>query len=235
MKVGITLPQFNEDTEAPIEVALDAEAAGLDGVFVFDHLWPMGQPHRPALHSQALLGALAASTQRLVIGSLVARVGLVPDAVLVNALATVHRMVGDRLIAGVGTGDRLSAAENVAYGVSFEPAAARLDAVARVCDGLRAQGVTTWIGGRSAATREVARGHADALNLWDAPVEEVAAERETPVTWGGLIRPETDLPAHLGALAEAGAAWAVLAPVGFAWDEAVAVVASAAQPAERRH
>jgi len=228
MKVGITLPQFSENTEAPIEVALDAEAAGLDGVFVFDHLWPMGQPHRPALHSQALLGALAASTERIAIGPLVARVGLVPDAVLVNALTTVHRMVGDRLIAGVGAGDRLSAAENTAYGVPFEPAATRLAAVGRVCDELRARGITTWIGGRSPATRELAVAHADALNLWDAPAEVLAAERDIAVTWGGLVRPETDLAAHLAGLAAAGAAWAVLAPVGFQWHEAVTVIASSA-------
>jgi alkanesulfonate monooxygenase SsuD/methylene tetrahydromethanopterin reductase-like flavin-dependent oxidoreductase (luciferase family) len=234
VKIGITLPQFSDDAEAAIKVALDAEAAGLDGVFVFDHLWPIGQPHRPATYSFALLGALAAETSRLSLGTLVARAGLLPDAVLVNTLGSVHRMIGDRLIAGVGAGDRLSAAENVAYGVPFEPAAVRLAAVARVCDGLRAKGIETWVGGRSPAAREVAIAHADGWNLWDAPVDELAAERDVAVTWGGLVRPDDDIDVLLAGLDAAGATWAVLAPVGFQWHEAVTVIA-AAQPAERRH
>lgn len=228
MKVGITLPQFRDDADAAIAVARDAEAAGLDGVFVFDHLWPMAQPDRPAIHSQILLGALAAETSRIRIGSFVARVGLVPDAVLVNALGTVGRMIGDRLIAGVGAGDKLSAGENRAYGVPFESADVRLAAVGRVCDDLRAKGIETWVGGRSAATRDVALAHADARNLWDAPVEEVAAEREAAVTWGGLVRPEHDLDVLLAGLAAAGATWAVVAPVGFQWPEAVAIISAAA-------
>jgi alkanesulfonate monooxygenase SsuD/methylene tetrahydromethanopterin reductase-like flavin-dependent oxidoreductase (luciferase family) len=233
VKVGITLPQFRDSAEPAIEVALDAEAAGLDGVFVFDHLWPIGQPDRPAIHSLALLGALAAETQRLSIGTLVSRVGLLPDAVLVNALASVHRMVGDRLVAGVGSGDRLSKAENDAYGIAFPPAAERLAQVGRVADALRAKGITTWIGGRSAATRDLAVEHADALNLWEAPVDDVAVEHGVAVTWGGLVQPDVDLRVLLGGLAAAGATWAVLAPVGFEWHEAVTAIASSA-PAVRQ-
>ena len=39
MKVGLTLPSFVEDPEIPIRVAREAEAAGVDGVFVYDHLF----------------------------------------------------------------------------------------------------------------------------------------------------------------------------------------------------
>src|SRR5204862_6311366 len=107
LNVGITLPQFREEAGPALEVARSAEAAGLDGVFVFDHLWPLGRPDRPALHSTTLLGALAAETSRVTLGTLVARVGLVPNAVLVHALVTLHRIAGDgRFIAGLGTGDR---------------------------------------------------------------------------------------------------------------------------------
>lgn len=234
MRVGITLPQFRDDAEAALRVALDAEAAGLDGVFVFDHLWPMAQPERPAIHSQALLGALAAETSTMHVGMLVARVGLVPDAVLVHALATVQRMVGDRLIAGVGTGDRLSKAENEAFGVEFAPAAVRLAAVGEVVRALREKGITAWVGGRSGATRQVAvDAGADALNLWDAPAEEVAAVRDVATTWGGLVRPDVDLDVLLGGLAAAEATWAVLAPVGFEWHEAVTRIAAAAEAVRR--
>ena len=121
MRVGITLPLFNDDPELAVAVARRAEDAGLDGVFVFDHLWPLRQPHRPALHSTTVLAAVAAETSRIHVGTLVARVGLVPDAVLVHNLVTLAAIAGDRLIAGLGTGDSANKDENLAYGIDFAP------------------------------------------------------------------------------------------------------------------
>ena len=48
----------------------------------------MGQPDRPALSSGPLLGAVAASTSTISVGTLVARVGLLPDDVLVAVLSS---------------------------------------------------------------------------------------------------------------------------------------------------
>ncbi|HVE46419.1 MAG TPA: LLM class flavin-dependent oxidoreductase [Acidimicrobiales bacterium] len=235
MKVGITLPQFREDAEPAVEAARLAESAGLDGVFVFDHLWPIGRPDRPALHGPTLLGALAAETTRMAVGTLVARMGLVPDAVLVHQLSSVQRIVGPRLIAGLGIGDRLSRPENEAYGVPLRPAAERRAAMAGVCRGLRALGVTVWIGGKAPATRAIGRTEAGVVNLWQVPVEEVAAEvrrGDAEVTWGGQVDvspgSSTDLGTSLAALAGAGAAWAVLAPVGGQWPDAVEAIGAAA-------
>ena len=169
VRIGISLPQFRHDAEPAIEVARRAEAGGLDGVFVFDHLWPIGQRMRPALHSTTLLGALAAETERVVLGTLVARVGLVPDAVLVHSLVTLHRMTGGRFIAALGTGDSLNREENDAYGVPFAPVADRVASVVDCCRRLRAAGVTTWIGGRSPAVR-MAAANADGWNGWGTDV-----------------------------------------------------------------
>ena len=127
MKVGITLPQFRDEADTALEAARQAEELGIDGVFVFDHLWPMGQPGRPALSSGPLLGALAASTSTIHLGTLVARIGLVPDDVLIDVLCGVDALSGGRLVAGIGTGDKLSAGENEAYGIPFEPAEIRRD------------------------------------------------------------------------------------------------------------
>jgi len=234
MRVGLTLPQFRADPEPALAVARAAEDAGLEGVFVFDHLWPIGQPDKPAIQSTALLGALCAETSRVALGTLVARVGLVPDAVLVNMLLTVHRMIGDRLIAGVGTGDGLSKAENDAYGVPYEPAATRLARVDNVVGQLRQRGVTTWIGGRSAQTLELAAGHGVPLNLWSPSDEELTSRRgAVEITWGGSVRSDVDLPKMLGGLADAGVTFAVLAPVDWDWDDAVAAIASAAEGVRR--
>ena len=154
MRLGVTLPQFRPSPAAALEAARAADEAGLDGIFVFDHLWAVGNPDRPALNAWPLLGALTGVTQRAVLGTLVARVSLLPDAVLVHKFETLLRMVGpDRLVAGLGTGDKLSEAENLAYEIPYPPAAERRADLAACLRRLRAIGITTWSGGLSAATQ----------------------------------------------------------------------------------
>ena len=197
MRIGTTLPQFRADGEMAIEAARAAEDVGLDGVFVFDHMWPIGNRDGEVLQSFSLIAALAAETERVHLGTLVARVGLVPDAVLVNQFASVRMIAGDRLVAGMGTGDDLSRAENEAYGVAYESAEERLQAVARNCTACGDLGIETWVGGRSAEAREVAARHASALNVWQATPTAVAKEgddvraragdRAVDVTWAGQV------------------------------------------------
>src|SRR5437763_10520878 len=174
MRVGVTLPQFREEAEPAIAVARRAEAVGLDGVFVFDHLWPLHQPERPALHSLTLLGALAAETERIVLATFTARVSLLPTAVLVHTLVSLHRMLDGRFIAGLGTGDRNNRDENVAYGVGFPAADVRAQELETCCRELQARGVRTWVGGTSPLAREMAAADADGWNGWGIGVEEFA-------------------------------------------------------------
>lgn len=234
MKVGLTLPQFRHEAEPALATAARAEAAGLDGVFVFDHLWPLGQPTTPALHGITLAGALLASTERITVGTLVARVGLLPNAVLANQFATLSRIGGHRLVAGVGVGDRLSRPENLGVGVPFRPVEERLSSLVDVCRRLRARAITTWVGGNSPTMRAVARDEADALNLWgvDAAVVGEAGVAAGAVTWAGQAQVGAlgvdGVVALLGELARQGATWAVVAPVGTPWPEAVETVGAAA-------
>ena len=246
MRIGVTLPQFRSDAGPALDAARRAEAAGLDGVFVFDHLWPLGQPSRPALYSFPLLAAVAAETGRVTVGTLVARVGVLPDPVLVHTLTSLSGISGGRLIAGLGTGDGANRAENEAYGLPYPAAADRLASVLACCRALREAGVPTWIGGRSAAVREAAAA-ADGWNAWGAAPADFAAEAASlPAgvarTWAGQVlvgrtRAEADakltahgsrpglvwgtvddLRAHLDALAAAGATWAVCAPLDVGHD-----------------
>lgn len=259
MRIGVTLPQFCADAGAALAVARRAEAAGVDGVFVFDHLWPLGQPERPVLHSFPLLAAVAAATERVRVGTLVARVGVLADTVLVNTLVSLHRIAGGRLIAGLGTGDRANRAENEAYGLPFAPTADRLAAVLSCCGALRTAGVRTWIGGRSPAVREAA-AVADGWNAWGPDPATFAAEAATVAagverTWAGQVligrtraeaeeklathgaRPGLvwgtvdDLNAHLEALAAAGATWAVCAPLDVGVDAGAVEVLAQVRPA----
>src|SRR3712207_1424179 len=113
MKLGLTLPNFVDDPDAAVAVARAAEAAGLDGVFGFDHLFRRTRDGtlRPALEGTAMLGAVAAETSRIAFGTLVARASLRPPATLVAAFDTLARIAPGRLIATVGAGDSLSREE----------------------------------------------------------------------------------------------------------------------------
>jgi len=226
VKVGVTLPQFRDEADTALEAAREAEALGIDGVFVFDHLWPMGQPGRPALSSGPLLGALAASTSTIHLGTLVARIGLVPDDVLIDVACGIDALSGGRLIAGIGTGDKLSQEENEAYGLPFEPAAARRERLAAVATAVAGFGIPVWVGGGRPETVALARAAGTAVNVWQVGADAVAplVAQGVEVTWGG---PVGDSPAEatatLDAVAAAGASWAVCA-----WPESLEVVAEAA-------
>lgn len=213
-RIGITLPTFTTDPDRALAVARGADAGVLDGVFAFDHLWPMGAPTRPALSSLPLLGLVAASTERVTLGPLVARIGLLPPAVLVGGLRTLASVAGPhRVIGALGTGDRLSAAENLAYGLSFPPQEDRYALLEEIAAILRDHSTPVWVGGRSSRARLAAARVADALNVWGATPTELAAEhaevvelaknepRQVPpgVTWGGQVLIGRD-EAHAGEL-----------------------------------
>ena len=226
MKVGVTLPQFRDEADTALDAARRAEALGIDGVFCFDHLWPMGQPGRPALSSGPLLGALAASTSTITLGSLVARIGLLPDDVLVDLLCGVHAISGGRFIAGIGTGDALSRGENEAYGIPFEAAEIRRARLATVATTVSSAGVPVWVGGGRPDMVALARSTGSAVNVWQTGSEPVASlvGEGVEVTWGGPVGDGVaEAGATLRAVAAAGATWAVCA-----WPESLEVVAEAA-------
>jgi len=226
MKVGITLPQFRDEADSALAAARRAEELGIDGVFCFDHLWPMGQPGRPALSSGPLLGALAASTSTIGLGTLVARIGLLPDEVLVEVLCGVHAISGGRLVAGIGTGDRLSREENESYGIPFETAAIRRGRLASVATAVAAAGVPVWVGGGRPENVAIASATGAAVNVWQVDAEPVAGlvAQGVEVTWGGPVGDTVaEATATLGSVARAGATWAVCA-----WPDSLEVVAEAA-------
>jgi alkanesulfonate monooxygenase SsuD/methylene tetrahydromethanopterin reductase-like flavin-dependent oxidoreductase (luciferase family) len=229
MRVGVTLPQFSERADRVLDAARRAEELGLDGVFCFDHLWPMGRPDRPALAALPLLGAVAAATSTIAFGTLVARVGLLPDAELAAALVGLSVLGGGRMIAGLGTGDQLSRAENLAFGVPFESADVRRSRLVSVANEVAGAGVPVWVGGGQERTVAVARSLGAPVNLWGASPQEVAAVAAggSGVTWGGPVGSDAgETTSLLVELARAGATWAVCA-----WPDSLEMVAEAARAA----
>jgi len=224
IRTGVILPTFRDTPDEALEAAHRAFAAGVDGVFCYDHLWPIGQPDRPALAPFPILATLAASVRAVstsgqgpIFGTLVARTGLVPNAVLVNQFAALDALAPGRVIAGLGTGDRLSEAENLAYGIPFAPVAERRSAMVDVAHALRARGLTVWLAGGPAARARESRETGAALNVWDADPAMVAARAEGPVgvevTWGGPPpKEESVVRKAVRDLTRAGATWVIFAP-----------------------
>jgi alkanesulfonate monooxygenase SsuD/methylene tetrahydromethanopterin reductase-like flavin-dependent oxidoreductase (luciferase family) len=221
--VGVVLPTFRQTPDEALAVAHRAFAAGVDGVFCYDHLWPIGQPDRPALAPFPLLATLAATVKDSptaaggpFFGTLVARVGLVPNAVLLGQFTALAHLAPGRVIAGLGTGDRLSEAGNRAYGIPFVPAAERRADMVDVARALRLRGLTVWVAGGAAARTVEARAAAVALNVWNAEPDVVADRSQGPraveVTWGGPPpKDEAVLMARVRDLAAAGASWVIFA------------------------
>jgi alkanesulfonate monooxygenase SsuD/methylene tetrahydromethanopterin reductase-like flavin-dependent oxidoreductase (luciferase family) len=140
-----------------------------------------------------LLGAVAAETERVQVGTLVARATLRPAATLAYAFDTVQRVSRGRLIAGIGAGDSQTRVENEAYGLPFGTLVARVEALFDAVDAARGRGYPVWVAGHIAVVREtVAR--ADGWNTWGTTPERFASEaalvREVApraiTTWGGL-------------------------------------------------
>jgi alkanesulfonate monooxygenase SsuD/methylene tetrahydromethanopterin reductase-like flavin-dependent oxidoreductase (luciferase family) len=236
IRTGVVLPTFRDSPVDAFEAAAQAFAAGVDGVFCYDHIWPMGQPERPALAPFPILGALAADASVPATpgggpfyGTLVARVGLVPNEVLLEQFTALAHLAPGRIIAGLGTGDRLSEAENRAYGIPFPSAAERRQEMVDLARALRRAGLTPWIAGGPAARTIEARAAGVALNLWDADPALVMTRAHGPdaveVTWAGPP-PGSDgaLEARVAAVAGAGATWAV-----FGWPVDLDGLAAAAR------
>lgn len=179
-------------------MALAAEAAGLDGVFCYDHLFRNGRDgtRRPAIEGTTLLGAVAAETSTIAVGTLVARATLRPPAELAAAFDTVHRISGGRLIAAIGAGDSQSLDEMVTFGYDFGTPATRLAALGAAVTASRDHGYPVWIGGRLLSLCELAATAADGWNSWGGDVawfgrrvEAIRAAAVRPMTpsWGGLV------------------------------------------------
>lgn len=107
MKIGIQLPEVEyEATWRQIaDIARVAEETGLDSLWVGDHLlYDLPGGRKGPWEAWSLLAGLAAITERVEIGPLVAALPFHNPAVLAKKAATVDEISGGRLILGVGAG-----------------------------------------------------------------------------------------------------------------------------------
>ena len=207
MKLGVLLPTFRDNPDDAFAVAHEAEQAGLDGVFAFDHLWPMGSPERPALAPFPILAAISSRCPSLYLGPLVARVGLVGTEKLVEQFETLLALAPGRVIAALGTGDKLSEAEQLAYDLGYPSASVRREFLRDAIVALSPT-MEVWCGAGSKETDQLARDLGVVINLWGketSVVRDVA--RSGTVSWAGPLNENT--AQTLDGLEEVGVTWAV--------------------------
>jgi alkanesulfonate monooxygenase SsuD/methylene tetrahydromethanopterin reductase-like flavin-dependent oxidoreductase (luciferase family) len=181
--------QFNHgwtDFSELAELAVLAERARFDTVWVADHLSgvSMNAPSMPECFTT--LGGLAAVTSTIGLGSLVANAQLRPPALLANAAATLQQMSGGRFTLGIGAGASPNspfAAELVAAGLSIPVTLAErhaalvdhLDSVKRIWSHDRDERFTGFpspqprpkiiVGVNSPELARLAVEHADGINV----------------------------------------------------------------------
>jgi len=125
-QIGIQLPEIERRVrwEELSAIAITAEGVGFDSIWVGDHLLYRidGESHGP-WEAWSVLAALAAVTDRVQLGPLVAATAFHNPAMLAKKAATVDEISGGRLILGLGAG--WNRTEFSAFGYPFDHRAAR--------------------------------------------------------------------------------------------------------------
>lgn len=191
LRVGVQLPEV-ERRVAWLEYAAMARAAeevGFDSIWVGDHLLYRadGREERGPWDAWSLLSALAAVTERVRLGPLVACCGFCPSGVLARQAAAVQEISGGRLVLGLGAG--WNETEFRAFGIPFDHRASRFvesfEIIRRLLAGERVSfegrfervedavvlprpdvPVPLMVGSTGERVLRAALAHVDAWNIW---------------------------------------------------------------------
>lgn len=128
LKVGVQLPEVERVVGWPEtrDMALAAEAVGFDSIWVGDHLLYRGDDGVSGpWEAWSMLAALAAVTERVQLGPLVAATSFHNPAMVAKKAATVDEISDGRLILGLGAG--WNRVEYDAYGFPFDHRASRFE------------------------------------------------------------------------------------------------------------
>jgi probable F420-dependent oxidoreductase len=193
LRVGIQLPEVERDVRWPeyLAMARAAEAVGFDSIWVGDHLlYRRGGRETGPWEAWTLLSALAAVTEGVQIGPLVACLSFRPPGILAKTAATVDEISGGRLVLGVGAG--WNETEFRAFGLPFEHRVARFEEAFEILRRLLAGDRVTmsgqyWdvkeavllprptrrprlmVGSNGRRMLEITLPHVDAWNTWYQP------------------------------------------------------------------
>ncbi len=191
LRVGVQLPEVERRVpwREYVAMARAAEEVGFDSIWVGDHLLYRGdgRPERGPWDAWTLLAGLAAVTERVHLGPLVACLAFHPPGVLARMAATADELSGGRLVLGVGAG--WNEAEFRAFGIPFDHRASRFEEAFEIVRRLLAGERVTFrgrfhevrdavllprparrppimVGSNGERVLRAALPHADAWNVW---------------------------------------------------------------------
>jgi len=147
MKIGIQLPEVEYEVSFPdlIAMAQLAEQVGFDSIWLGDHLLydvPVG-PRGP-WEVWTTLAALAASTERVELGPLVASTSFHAPPMLAKLATSVDAISNGRLILGLGAGWNLR--EYTAFGFPYDRRVSRFEEAFTIIRTLLADGTIDFHG-----------------------------------------------------------------------------------------
>jgi len=244
LRVGVQLPEVEREVRWPeyVEMARRAEAVGFDSLWLGDHLlyrYDDGSTRGP-WEMWTMLAALAASTSRIRLGSLVASTAFHAPAMLAKLATTVDEVSGGRLILGLGAG--WNEPEFRAFGFPFDHRIDRFEEAFTIVRTLLQDGAIDFdgryfqardaellprpsrpggppllIGSIGPRMLRITLPHVQAWNVWYADTANTPAGLEPHlglvdgISRGGRSRPIGDRTDRRGARPAAGGSWPKIA------------------------
>jgi alkanesulfonate monooxygenase SsuD/methylene tetrahydromethanopterin reductase-like flavin-dependent oxidoreductase (luciferase family) len=189
MRFAIDIPNFLEyaDPHLVVEVAREAEDAGWDAIWVWDHV--LRTPADPHADPWILLTAIAAATTRIRLGPMVVPLARRRPSHVAREAVTLDHLSRGRLTLGVGSGSRDH--EFTAFGdpAELRTRAEMLDEGLAVISGL-------WGGGRFDFDGRHFQAHVDSflpvplqqprIPIWVAATWPVRAPLRRAARWDGV-------------------------------------------------
>ena len=171
-----------------LALAAACEQHGLEALFRSDHYLSQTDPDRVATDAWTLIGALAARTTKLRLGTLVSPVTFRHPAVVAKAAATADQVSGGRIEVGMGAG--WMAEEHERFGIDFPETPERMRTLAQHVEQvdrlLRDDPLTVQQprpplivgGGAGRGTADPAARFADEYNTFGVDAAEAARRRK---------------------------------------------------------